>query len=78
MRCPQCSYAGSAVTDSRDFDNGNTIKRRRVCDRCATRFVTYEVSEDFYIMQQNNRGYPMKVKEAIALLNEFLAGQGEG
>ena len=42
MRCPQCGSRDSRVVDSRDLDDAATIRRRRECAICATRFTTYE------------------------------------
>ena len=42
MRCPQCGARDSRVVDSRDLDDAATIRRRRACNACATRFTTYE------------------------------------
>jgi transcriptional repressor NrdR len=33
------------VIDSRDLENGSTIRRRRECEACAHRFTTYERPE---------------------------------
>jgi transcriptional repressor NrdR len=42
MRCPACGERDSRVVDSRDLDDSATIRRRRECNACATRFTTYE------------------------------------
>jgi len=42
MRCPQCGGRESRVVDSRDLDEAATIRRRRECASCSTRFTTYE------------------------------------
>jgi len=42
MRCPQCGARDTRVVDSRDLDDSATIRRRRECGACATRFTTYE------------------------------------
>jgi transcriptional repressor NrdR len=42
MRCPQCGKGDSRVVDSRDLDESATIRRRRECPACSTRFTTYE------------------------------------
>ncbi|MBE6542719.1 MAG: transcriptional repressor NrdR [Ruminococcaceae bacterium] len=43
MKCPVCSYEDSKVIDSRPVDGSNSIRRRRECPACHTRFTTYEV-----------------------------------
>jgi transcriptional repressor NrdR len=42
MRCPQCGERETRVVDSRDLDDSATIRRRRECVACTTRFTTYE------------------------------------
>jgi transcriptional repressor NrdR len=42
MRCPHCGAHETRVVDSRDLDESATIRRRRECARCSTRFTTYE------------------------------------
>jgi transcriptional repressor NrdR len=42
MRCPACGERDTRVVDSRDLDDSATIRRRRECAACATRFTTYE------------------------------------
>lgn len=45
MRCPFCGFEESKVIDSRPTDEGERIRRRRECLKCAKRFTTYEVVE---------------------------------
>lgn len=42
MRCPYCMHGESDVVDTRKFDDGNSIRRRRRCTQCGKRFTTYE------------------------------------
>jgi transcriptional repressor NrdR len=42
MRCPVCGERETRVVDSRDLDDSATIRRRRECAACSTRFTTYE------------------------------------
>jgi transcriptional repressor NrdR len=42
MRCPVCGERDTRVVDSRDLDDSATIRRRRECASCSTRFTTYE------------------------------------
>ncbi|MDD6489106.1 MAG: transcriptional regulator NrdR [Clostridia bacterium] len=50
MKCPYCSYDDSKVVDSRPTDEGERIRRRRECTRCAKRFTTYEIIETTPVM----------------------------
>ena len=45
MRCPKCGGSKSSVVDSRQAEDGNTI-RRRECEECHYRFTTYERVEE--------------------------------
>jgi transcriptional repressor NrdR len=45
MRCPRCENDTTRVIDSRDLENGTTIRRRRECEACGNRFTTYERPE---------------------------------
>lgn len=42
MRCPTCGDRDTRVVDSRDLEDSATIRRRRECNVCASRFTTYE------------------------------------
>jgi transcriptional repressor NrdR len=45
MRCPFCQSDETQVIDSRDSDEGDSIRRRRKCVTCNKRFTTYETVE---------------------------------
>jgi transcriptional repressor NrdR len=45
MRCPSCANADTRVVDSREAEDGQSIRRRRACDNCGERFTTRERSE---------------------------------
>jgi transcriptional repressor NrdR len=45
MHCPNCGQPETRVIDSRDLDEGATIRRRRECSTCSWRFTTYERAE---------------------------------
>lgn len=50
MRCPKCNYNKSSVVDSRQAEDGNTIRRRRECEKCHTRFTTFERLEELPLL----------------------------
>ena len=57
MLCPNCSCKESRVIDSRSFDDGASIKRRRECLECGTRFATFERREEEPIMVLKRDGH---------------------
>ncbi len=42
MRCPACKTGDTAVIDSRESEEADSIRRRRECTTCNYRFTTYE------------------------------------
>ena len=42
MRCIYCGQTESRVVDSRQSEDGTSIRRRRECETCGRRFTTYE------------------------------------
>ncbi len=45
MRCPFCEAQETKVVDSRLYQDGDQVRRRRECLRCHERFTTYETAE---------------------------------
>ena len=45
MYCPSCNNVDTKVIDSRIIEDGQAIKRRRICEYCSHRFNTYERKE---------------------------------
>lgn len=50
MKCPYCKYTESKVIDSRPTVDGESIRRRRICQQCGKRFTTYETIESRSLM----------------------------
>ena len=42
MKCPYCADANTQVVDTRENEDGDTVRRRRRCLACDKRFTTYE------------------------------------
>ncbi len=42
MKCPFCADANTQVVDTRENEDGDTVRRRRRCVACEKRFTTYE------------------------------------
>ena len=57
MQCPNCGCVDSKVIDSRSFEEGTSIKRRRECLECGTRFTTYERREEEPVMVSKRDGH---------------------
>ena len=42
MKCPFCKADDTQVMDTRENEDGDTVRRRRRCTACEKRFTTYE------------------------------------
>jgi transcriptional repressor NrdR len=60
VRCPVCQRADSKVVDSRETEDGDTIRRRRECLECGRRFTTYERVEEVMpmVVKKDDRREP--------------------
>jgi transcriptional repressor NrdR len=60
MRCPFCGNTEDRVVDSRESREGEVIRRRRECVRCARRFTSYEKIEHlpFQVVKRDQRREP--------------------
>lgn len=45
MKCPFCKGPDTQVVDTRENEDGDSIRRRRRCLSCDKRFTTYEIVE---------------------------------
>ncbi|UXH80308.1 transcriptional regulator NrdR [Roseateles amylovorans] len=45
MRCPFCGHGDTQVSETRESDEGDVVRRRRRCASCEKRFTTYERAE---------------------------------
>ena len=48
MRCPFCGAGDTRVVDSRLGAEGDSVRRRRECGECRSRFTTHETFEANY------------------------------
>ncbi len=56
MHCLSCGAEDTRVIDSREAEDGASIRRRRACDRCEGRFTTFERAESARIQVQKRDG----------------------
>jgi transcriptional repressor NrdR len=72
MRCPFCGNIETQVKDSRISDDGESIKRRRYCLACDSRFTTFEriqLKEILIIKKNGDKKIfdPEKLKRSIEM-----------
>lgn len=60
MRCPKCASVEDKVVDSRLSKDGVSIRRRRECLSCFSRFTTYEEIEriELRVVKRDGRHEP--------------------
>ena len=60
MRCPFCGKDDTQVKDSRASDDGVSIRRRRLCTSCGSRFTTFERIQlrDLTVIKRNGKKIP--------------------
>lgn len=56
MRCPNCGTLDGRVIDSRDLDDSTTVRRRRECSSCRSRYTTYERVESARLVVVKSNG----------------------
>ncbi len=54
MVCPFCKAEDTAVIDSRRNTEGSSVRRRRKCPKCDSRFTTYEKTEIELIVEKRS------------------------
>lgn len=60
MRCPFCGNDDTQVKDSRPTEDNATIRRRRYCPSCGSRFTTFERVQlrELTVIKKNNDKAP--------------------
>lgn len=77
VRCPSCGGLEDRVVDSRAAEDGSTIRRRRQCEHCATRFTTFERIGDvpLVVVKRDGRREPYQRDKARSGLRAACKGR---
>jgi len=72
MHCPFCSAPDTQVKDSRERPDGKSVKRRRVCGECGSRFNTIEMLEakEMIVVKRDGSRRPLdrnKISKSISV-----------
>lgn len=67
MRCPFCGSKEDRVLDSRESQEGDTIRRRRECKGCGRRFTTFEQIEEMalFVVKKSGRREPFNREKLL-------------
>lgn len=72
MRCPFCNHEDTQVKDSRPSEDGSSIRRRRFCPACNSRFTTFERVQlrELTVVKSNSEKRPFdrdKIARSMAI-----------
>jgi transcriptional repressor NrdR len=72
VKCPFCGSIEDKVIDSRTSKEGDAIRRRRECLKCAKRFTSYERVEDMIpmVVKKDGRREPFDRQKVLAGLKK--------
>jgi transcriptional repressor NrdR len=70
MKCPFCASKDTQVLESRTVEEGQSVRRRRECNKCGKRFTTYERVKGavIWVIKKDGRREPFdreKVRRGI-------------
>ncbi len=67
MRCPFCGSKEDRVLDSRESQEGDTIRRRRECKGCGRRYTTFEQIEEMalFVVKKSGRREPFSREKLL-------------
>lgn len=74
MRCPFCHHDDTQVKDSRPTEDNTTIRRRRLCPSCGSRFTTFERVQlrELSVIKKDGSKSPFDREKVIRSLNIAL------
>jgi transcriptional repressor NrdR len=75
VRCPGCGSVDDKVVDSRQTDDGSTIRRRRQCLTCSRRFTTFERLEELPLLIVKRSGDRMPFDRAKIIAGVHAAAK---
>jgi transcriptional repressor NrdR len=76
MRCPACGSFDDKVVDSRQADDGTSIRRRRACIECGRRFTTFERLEEVSLVVVKRSGHREPFEREKVAAGIRLAAKG--
>lgn len=74
MRCPFCHHDDTQVKDSRPTEDNTTIRRRRLCPSCGSRFTTFERVQlrELSVIKKDGSKSPFDREKVMRSLNIAL------
>lgn len=74
MKCPFCGHTESNVRDSRQTEDGSSIRRRRECPACSARFTTFERAQlrDLIVLKSDGDRQPFEREKILRSMSIAL------
>jgi transcriptional repressor NrdR len=74
MRCPFCGHEDTQVKDSRPTEDNATIRRRRFCPECSSRFTTFERVQlrELMVVKKDGEKVPFDREKLVSSLKIAL------
>src|SRR3990167_5828993 len=68
MRCPFCATQDTSVLESRVAEDGQSLRRRRECQKCKKRFTTFERVEGptVFVVKRDGSRQPFDREKIVA------------
>ncbi len=68
VKCPSCGGLDDKVVDSRQSDDGASIRRRRQCLECGRRYTTFERLEELplVVVKRSGDRVPFEAAKVVA------------
>ncbi len=68
MRCPFCGHGDTSVLESRVAEDGQTLRRRRECQKCDRRFTSFERVEGptVFVIKRDGSRQPFDREKIVA------------
>lgn len=75
MKCPKCKNLDTRVIDSRTTEDWKAIRRRRECEKCGSRFTTFERLEfvSFMVTKISGEVEPYNRTKVLSSMSKALA-----
>jgi len=74
MHCPFCRHADSRVIDSRTAEDGSSIRRRRECPECGSRFSTTETAS-ITVLKRGGSTEPFSREKIVSGVRKACQGR---
>jgi transcriptional repressor NrdR len=80
VRCAACDHLDSKVVDSRQSDDGASIRRRRQCLACGHRFTTFERPETvtLTVVKRSGAREPFDRRKVVAGVQSAVKSRASG